>query len=1002
MVNSPSPWEHYWNTLNISAGKYKLWVMAADQAKPTPNLENYQSKSYRILVVDRDQPAVNKICLGNMTTDINLLNNGLPPVISSATTRISASFNDGGDSGIAFNHPSFVFRLTHDSTNAQILGNYTNNGSNTVFFDFPELSNNGTYTINVTPVDNGGNVGASETRQFVLDKEAPNAVTFYPADQRIANKTHVALSLDQVWATINHARADYARSTIEVRYNGSVVGNQVTNGSTSALVWDLFGSSTTLATNQSHDGRYDVSVVPGDTLGNVGNPVRSFFNYDSIPPVVTSFTPAVSSSGSWFGNNLTELSIVVSDSPKDAIQYGPAMPNTTVYQNLQVPGDPNWYNGNGSGFDSTNSSFTWTMSGTTSAAASASGNKMTLARPGTPADTAAGVADVTMNIKLLDRANDGQVVPNTIDTTYIYKYDFMNPNITSISKPTAGKNKFCKNVLTVEGLVADQGSSEEVKVKSIQWSESGSAWTNFTTEGLPAKSASFSAKVDITSRNDGNYTFSLRAVDLGENYSSEVPVTFVVDRTPPASPQQIVPLPSVVSNKRGQLFKWAPSTDADRYLLQIADDPSFNNILNNQVNKGYETLTGYVAMMTEGSFSVPKDGTYYWRVASIETCVDGYNISNFSETRRFTVDTVKPLVVEVQPAPSSGNKITTGMVTFTIRFSEIIDPTIPPTVKITSAGGQMMVIEKVNYIEDTWTGTTVIPKNSSALYDGTAVISIEGAADLAGNVMAADSTNSVVINTGPAFTTKLFSNPANESEIMIITKASEALQAPPTCSVQQSSTRTPVIMNFLKERYYAGSYKIDLGSPGKAYISMSGTDLHGMVGNDSVEFTVADLSASQRLNITSASGKASLKAAEDSAYKAAAIYMIDRESLESPFAASMRASLMPGSTRASSRTELVGVVPLEEIGPASLKLKKCMLYSAQIGSSLSVPADKVHLYRQDSAGNWIFQGGDIADGKITAQLSGLGRLALMADLTSRRSAARVLSTWKIWNIQCRR
>lgn len=984
MLSTPSPWEHSWNTSAIDPGRYKVWVMAVDQAKPVANSEDYVTKPYRILIVDRDVPSVNRISLGNMGIDINMMNGGLPPVVASAVTRLTAVFNDGGEAGIAFSHPSFVFTLKHDGTNTAILGNYTNNGSDTVFFDFPELTTNGTYTINVTPVDKGGNLGASETRQIVYDKQAPDQVTFYPDNQRVANQTHIALSQDQVWATINHPRADYTRSTIEVRYNGNVNGVQVANGSTTAVVWDIGGPSQTLATNQSGDGRYDITVVPRDTLGNIGNPVRSFFNYDSVPPVVTSFMPAYSTTGSWFGLNQTELSITVSDAPKDIIQYGSAMPNPAPYSGLQIPGDPNWYNGAGSGFGAGNSSFTYTVDGVTSSPTAAIGNKMTLARPAKPSAAEAGVADVTMNFKLLDQANDGQVVPNMIDSSYIYKFDYLEPTITSIEKPAAGKNKYCKNVLTIQGRAEDRGTSADVRVKSIEWSENGSAWASLTTEGLPAKTASFSSKVDITARADGNYTINLRAVDLGDNLSQEVPVTFIVDRTPPAAPAQIVPLPDVRTNKRGQLFKWAPATDADRYLLQIADDPSFNNILNNQSNTGYESLTGYVAMMTEGSFSAPKDGTYYWRVASIETCADGFNISSFSETRRFTIDTVKPVSVEVQPAPSSGNKITTGMVTFTIRFSELIDSTIPPTVKITSAGGQMMVIEKVSYKEDTWTGTTVIPKNSSALYDGTAVISIEGATDLAGNIMAPDSTNSVVVNTGPAFTTKIFSNPANEYEIMIITKASEALQAPPTCSVQQSAVRTPIVMNFLKERYYAGSYKIDISSPGKAYIDMSGTDLHGMVGHDSVEFTVADLSASQRLNITSVSGKASLKAAEGSAYKDSAIFMIDRDSLESPFTASMRASLMPGTQtiKADKKSELVEVMALEEIGPASLRLKKCLFYTADIGNTrLTVPEEKVHLYRLDSNGTWKFQGGEFKDQHISAQLTGLGRLALMADLT---------------------
>ena len=991
MAAAPSPWEKNWNVSAMTAGRYKLWVAASDQAKPAPNTEDYTTKPYRIVIVDRDLPFVNRIALDNMATDINDMV-PQPVVIASAVTRLTARMTDGGDSGIAFGSTDFVFTLKHDETSTNILGNYSNNGSDTIYFDFPELTANGTYTVTVIPVDNGGNKGETATRSFTLDKVAPQDVTFYPADQHIANNSHVALHQDQVWATINHARPDYERSTIEVRYNGNVVGNQVANGSTTAIVWDLYGATGALANNQSHDGRYDITVVPRDTLGNIGNAVRSFFNYDSIPPVVTKTAPATtlnSTTPVWFGLGQSSLSVTVSDSPKDAIQYGPTMPtqpNGFSFASLQVPGDPNWYNGNGSGVNTTTSSFTWTIDTQVSAAPSVSGLVMTLTRPNPPTDAAAGVVDVVMNVNLQDQVNDGEIIPNSMVASYVYKFDYLAPQINSITKPTTGANKFCKNVLTIEGTAADQGSSDLVMVKSIEYSENGSAWTPLSTTGLPAKTASFSSKIDITAKADGNYTLNVRATDLGDNTSSETPVSYVVDRTPPPAPELIVPLPSVMTNKRGQLFKWAAQTDADHYLLQIADDGSFNNVLNKQTNDGYSGLIGQVLIMTEGAFSVPKDGTYYWRAASIETCVDGYNISEFSDTRSFTVDTVKPLIVEVQPAPSQGNKVSTGMVTFNIRFSELVDTTISPLVKITSAGGQMMVIEKVSFKEDTWTGTTVIPKNSSALYDGTAIISVEGATDLAGNIMAVDSTNSVIINTGPAFTTRIFSNPANEYEIMIVTKATEALQGPPTCSVQQSSTRTPVVMNFLKERYYAGSYKIDLLSPGKVYIDMSGTDLHGMVGNGSVEFTVADLSASQRLDVTSISGQASLRGAEGSAFSEAAIYMLDRDSLESPFVtSSVRASVasVMRTAVAQNGSELVPVMALEEIGPASLLLKKRLLYTARLGNEkITVPADKIHLYRLGSDGKWVFQGGEVKDGEVSAQISGLGRMALLADMTA--------------------
>jgi hypothetical protein len=992
MASSPSPWSLNWDASTLNAGKYKLWVIAGDRAKPSANVEDYTTKTYRIVIVDRNIPTVSRISLGNMATDINNMNGGLPPVVASAVTRLTAVISDMGDAGIAFGDPNFVFSLEHDDTGSQILGNYSNNGADTVYFDFPQITQNGTYTVVVTPVDKGGNLGETASRAFVLDTDAPTNVEFYPGNQSIANETHVALTMDQVWATINDAQADHQTSTIEVRYNGNVFGEQVVGASTTALVWDIGGPTQTLPRDQSGDGRYDITVVPRDVLGNIGSAVRSYFNYDCVPPVITAFDPQVNladSNATWFGLDQNEISITVSDAPKDIIQYKDNMNNGQPamgfdFSTVQIPGDPNWYNSQGSGINTTNSSFTIDVAGVLSGPANVLGNKFVQARPNVPADPSAGVVDVMVRLNIQDRANDGQVVPNNSMASYTLKFDYLAPGTPSITKPSGSNNKYCKNTLTISGTASDQGSSDEVKVTGIEWSENGSAFQALAVSGLPAKTASFSATMDITDRTDGTYNIDIRAVDQGKNYSNSTQATFVVDRTPPKAPEMVVPLPDVVTNKRGQLFKWATTTDADHYLFQVADDPSFNNILNKQSNPGYTDLVGQVTVMTENSFSVPKDGEYYWRVAAIETCVDGYNISSFSTTRKFTVDTVKPLIVEVQPAPSSGNKITTGMVTFTVRFSELVDTTIPPSVRITSNGGQVMNVEMVSYREDTWIGTTVIPKNNSALYDGNAIISIDGARDIAGNAMAADSTNSVVINTGPAFTTKIFSNPANEFEIMVVTKASEALQSPPTCTIQQNSVRTPVIMNFLKERYYAGSYKIDVESPGKAYIDLSGTDLHGMVGYDSVQFTVAELSASARLNLTSAMGNATLKAAEGSAFVSSPIYVLDREYLDSPFTNEIRGSVMPGSVQsARNGSELVPVMALEEVGPANLRLKKCLLYTAKVkGLKASVPAEKVGLYRLDANGFWVYQGGELKNDEISAQLTGMGRLALMADMTA--------------------
>lgn len=995
MAASPSPWNFYWdpvNDHNLGEGTYRVWAISSDRAQPVPNMESRTGKDFRTVIIAMGRPIVTRISIGNMADDINALPEQ-PPAFSERIDRLRAIVQDVGGSGIAFNSPNFDFSLQHDDSGTNILGNYTNNGEDSIVFDFPELTLNGTYTVSVTPVDKAGNMGITATRSFIINRDAPDDITVFPPDRSIANKTHAALSNNQVWVEINDPRADYDNSTIEVRYNGNLVGEQVaTEGK---LVWQLHGADG-LAIDQSHDGRYDVTVVARDTLGNVSAPLRTYFYYDNTPPVITEFVPekdSLTSDPVWFGRSQNQIALSVSDAPRDIIEHADKMGNYqfddgSLYRDFQIPGDPNWYNGGGSGFDISNSSFTYTFEGEESDAAQAHGNTMILGVPTPPqADdpaTLPGVGEVRVEFTLRDRVNQGDDVPNSISSSYSYMFDYLPPRITNISVPDPNNNKFCKNVLPIEGTAEDIGTSDDLEVVAIEWSWPNEAWQEVDASGLPAKVATFSAQIDIADLDDGTHMVLIRARDKGGNYSEVREVLFEVKRTPPEPPELVTPLPNTLSNRRGQMFRWNTSTHANKYLLQIGDDPSFNNVVNEQHLSDYPDLKGQIAIMTENAYSLPSDGDFFWRVAAIEDCADGYLISQYSATRKITIDTVRPRVVSVEPSPSSSNKITTGMVTFTIRFSENIDTTAPLDVRLTSHGGEVMKVEKTKASNDTWIGTTVIPKNESALYDGPAILSIQGATDLAGNIMEPDSSNTVIINTGPAFQTRIFSNPANPYEIMIVVRASEALNAPPTCSVQQSSKKTPVAMHFLRDRYYAGSYKIDVSLPGRAYIDISGQDLHGMTGFGYVEFTVADLSASQRLNLTSISGQSELKGAENSAFGNASIYMIEQDLLEEPFASNIRASSIPGVEQVMpvNGAELIAVRSLEYFGPADLRLRRRLLYNTKIDSTdLELPVDKIHLYRLNSDGHWVFQGGEIKEDSLSAQLTGLGRLALMADLT---------------------
>ncbi|HOY65604.1 MAG TPA: T9SS type A sorting domain-containing protein [Candidatus Ozemobacteraceae bacterium] len=971
IFNGPTVnWSHNWDVSTLAAGKYKLWAYAADQAKPNPNVE--AKVNYRTLIVSKGAPTVVRISLDDEIAD-------LPTTsivsVASDVTKITAVAQDGGTAGLNLAVPPTLLTLVHDATGKNITGNFSNNGADTITFTFPKLTDNGTYTISFQPIDKAGNQAvAVATRSFALDTAGPDNVNFMPGNGIAVNDTYPSIHVDQVWASIDDPKADYGKSTIEVAYNGINVGNQLSNASTTAVIWDLYGSVASAPKDQSGDGRYDVTVVPRDISGNTGASRRSYFYLDTQAPAVTALSNA---SGSWVGIEHKTLTLTMSDAPADLVKHHGA----------KTAQDSTWQSGSGTGPNAAASTYTATLDATVAKGVAQSNSLLAITRPAAPA-AAEGVATLTMHAELADMVTN--LSPNIRTIDFNYFFDYKRPSFT-FTKPLAGK-KYCKTSLTVEASTADRGTAPNLQIIKAEVTDAAGNWVSMTNApALPSNPSTGTIVLDISSWTDGTRSVKGHCTDRGNNLSSksesaesgsDEEVQIVVDRTPPAVPTLILPLNGSATRLRSQRFKWSQSTDADRYLIQIADDSAFNNILNHTSNT--YGLSGQVTMTNEATFTAPKDGTYYWRVAAIETCADGWNISAYSTTFHVLVDSVKPKVLSVSPTPSTGNKITTGMVTFTLRFNEKMDTTITPTVTLTSAGGQAMQVEQISFTEDTWTGTTVIPKDNSATYDGNATIAIAGGKDLAGNEMEADSTNMVVINTGPAFEIKIFSNPAHEYEIMIVSRSTEPLQSAPACSVTQGGSAAPVTMNFLKEKYYAGSYRIDPEQAGKAYIDLTGTDLHGMIGKGSVQFTVANLTPDSRISLKTADGLASLDVATGTVAKAAGLYMLSRNDLDNGGTRSPLAKILPSllknAVANTSSPELVEVLPLEEVGPSSLRLNRRIWYTASVKNlKLNVPADKVHLYRQVN-GKWIFVGGALKGEQIVAQLGGLGKLALMADL----------------------
>ncbi|MBF0544745.1 MAG: T9SS type A sorting domain-containing protein [Candidatus Riflebacteria bacterium] len=978
-------WTLNWDVSGLAPGYYKLWAIAADRAKPNGNREAYNPTGFRTVMVDRDAPTVQRVSLDDLVVDINNMQPpSTIPTVASAVNKLTSAFSDLSGWGIDFNKT--VFTLTHDQSNTKISGNFTNNGTDTMFFTFPQLTLNGTYTVSVNPFDKSGNsMSSPATRSFIIRTVGPSSVKFEPASGLYANDTNPAIATDQVWAFMDDPQADYSSSTMSVVYNGMECGTQLKGASTTALIWDLYGTTASHSKDQSNDGRYNITVVPWDIYGNRGNAQNSFFYYDSQAPVITQTTPA---SGSWCGRSTTTIPTQASDAPKDQVTFGKAA----------IAQDASWQNGLGSGLNLTTASYgakldfmNQSVSGSLVGTSTWNINLPNI----TVADAlnSPGWGTITTQLFIADKVTS--LAPNSATYTWTIFMDYLRPKM-SFSKPL-GTGKYCKNTLNLVGYATDLGQdATNLQVNRIEVSKNQGTYypVNFST----GKEATWTYTMDISDLPNGTNKIYGRAFDRGGNQSNDDPfaatgldsyVTFSIDRTPPTPPTPIIPLNDSIQNNRGERFKWNAVTGADKYLIQIADDSSFNNILNNLIQPTDATYTGLLGEITylpESSFSVPKDGTFYWRVASIESCNDGYNISSFSTTMRFVIDTVKPKILEVQPSPSSGNKITTGMVTFSVRFSETMDTTIPPTVNLTSAGGQLMQLVQTSYKDNTWMGTTVIPRDSSALYDGNAILQVTNAKDLAGNQMESDSTNQVVIKTGPAFEIKIFSNPANPYEITIVTRSSEALQAPPTCTVSQGSGNVPVVMNFLKEQFYAGGYRIDSTQTGKSYIDISGSDLYGMTGQGSVEFVVQGVTTSSNIRWLSPDGLSEVLIGTGTVKKPASLFMLPRivDDFEAPIStgkASIKLASVASGVSDLSKQELVEIKSLEEIGPSTTKISRKLRYTTdfQLPYGCTISSKYMGIYRNSGDG-WVYCGGTVKGNRITSELDGLGSLALMADL----------------------
>jgi len=97
-----------------------------------------------------------------------------------------------------------------------------------------------------------------------------------------------------------------------------------------------------------------------------------------------------------------------------------------------------------------------------------------------------------------------------------------------------------------------------------------------------------------------------------------------------------------------------------------------------------------------------------------------------------STDGIKPIIesATVNPDPAKA-----GEVAITVVFSESMNVGVSPTVQITGIIGSPIDVTQSSYIDDTWTGTFILPDNDEEV---TATIFVARAEDTSGNIMTED------------------------------------------------------------------------------------------------------------------------------------------------------------------------------------------------------------------------------------------------------------------------
>ncbi len=512
----------------------------------------------RVQAVDRAGNGANAPFEANFT-----FSSGMPVVVSTLpkTTPAEEAFtneplrqvevelqsDDGGS------NRSTITLLSPEGTT--VSGQQVRQGNKLIYRLLRELaadgSDDGIYTVSVTPVNSAGRRGTPEQFTFVYDTVPPEVdvetirlIVAEPGVNNALNEIQVTITDDEPSSAIDWDNLDDSWLTLEappVTESSKSEPRRQIGGTLSSDEQQLltFRLTISLANDGSQDGTYRVTIAPKDRAGNVTETVTYEFSYDTRPPTIDT--------GSLF---IDEQPLLVDSNDPDypsATNGGGGVIIDATLSDINPDGS------RGLGVDLAQSSITVRSSegNVISGATTQNGSNRIRFKSGPLSEQ--GLYQVTITGVGLDDANLGFQPTDSISTQFLFETtkpvaeltDFGGETILedesaplqgTAHDPSASESGIPASEVALVEIVGTGPDDEPINpvVAEDNSEEEEEPWSRWSLDFLPAQSGEYNLDIRVTDRagNVGVYdavtaNFSVSLIFKGPTYVWPNPLSFL-------------------------------------------------------------------------------------------------------------------------------------------------------------------------------------------------------------------------------------------------------------------------------------------------------------------------------------------------------------------------------------------------------------------------------------------------------------------------------------------